>query len=454
MKFVPAYDGGFTPMILKLREYKKEVAASGNSKKLKICIERNKGYNYVYEIDIFAAADKQEENYRIVERIIKSLMWIVGGYKIYVCGDEYIYENIKKAYSPSGKRAFDADFMAKVYENAFEVVNVSEKDFPKSNACSLKIGGHLDGCRIGFDAGGSDRKVSAVIDGEVVYSEEVVWFPKINSDYKYHYDGIKAAFQTAASKMPRVDAIGVSSAGIYVDNKIMVASLFLKVPENDFDKHVKNMYIDIACEFNAPLEVANDGDVTALAGAIDLNDNGVLGIAMGTSEAGGYINTEGCLNGWLNELAFVPVDFNEDAMVDEWSGDYGCGVKYFSQDGVIKLAEYAGYKFDENASPAERLKVVQKMMSEGSDMAEKIYEAIGIYLGYTIAYYSEFYDIKHMLLLGRVTSGKGGDIITEKAKEVIAAEFPEYKSIDIGMPDESNRRVGQSIAAASLTEIK
>lgn len=453
MKYVPAYDSGFTPMILKLREFKKEVAASDH-KNLKICIERNKGYNYIYSIDIFASESKKEENFRITERIVKSLMWIVGGYKIYICGDDYIYENIKKAYAKGGLREFDADFMAKVYEKPFEVVKVSENDFPKSNACSLKIGGHLDGCRIGFDAGGSDRKVSAVIDGEAVYSEEVVWFPKTNSDYKYHYEGIKAAFATAASKMPRVDAIGVSSAGIYVDNKIMVASLFLKVPEDDFEKHVKTMYIDIAKEFGAPLEVANDGDVTALAGAIDLNDNGVLGIAMGTSEAGGYINTDGGLNGWLNELAFVPVDYNENAMVDEWSGDYGCGVKYFSQDGVIKLAEYAGYKFDENSSPAERLKVVQKLMAEGDETAEKIYEAIGIYLGYSIAYYSEFYDIKHMLLLGRVTSGKGGDIIMEKAKEVIAAEFPEYKNIDVGMPDESNRRVGQSIAAASLTEIK
>ncbi len=214
------------------------------------------------------------------------------------------------------------------------------------------------------------------------------------------------------------------------------------------------MYIDIAAEFGAPLEVANDGDVTALAGAIDLNDNGVLGIAMGTSEAGGYINTDGCLNGWLNELAFVPVDFSKKAMVDEWSGDYGCGVKYFSQDGVIKLAEYAGYKFDEKASPAEKLKVVQKMMADNDPTARKIYEDIGVYLGYTVAYYSEFYKIKHLLLLGRVTSGKGGDIIIEKAKEVLKAEFPEYADIDVSMPDESNRRVGQSIAAASLTEIK
>ena len=270
----------------------------------------------------------------------------------------------------------------------------------------------------------------------------------------YQYNGILESMKTAASKMPRVDAIGVSSAGVYVDNKIMVASLFLKVPEDDFNKHVKTMYMDIAKVIGAPIEVANDGDVTALAGAMDLKDTAVLGIAMGTSEAVGYINREGCLEGWLNELAFAPVDFSTDAMVDEWSGDYGCGVKYFSQDSVIKLAENAGFKFDEGLSPAEKLKVIQKLMAEGDKMAEGIYECIGIYLGYTMAYYSEFYDIKHALLLGRVTSGKGGDVILKKAKEVIDSEYPEYSHIIMEMPDESNKRVGQSIAAASLPEIK
>lgn len=453
MKYTLNYDKGFRPMILALREFK-AAAEKEAHKTLTLCIERNKGYNYIYSLEIFADENKREENLGIAERLVKSLLWVAGGYNVYISGDDYVAEEIAGMYKKGGAREFDADFMSKVYEAPFEVLNVPADQLPKENSCSLKIGGHLDGCRIGFDAGGSDRKVSAVVDGEVVYSEEVVWFPKTNSDWKYHYDGIKAAFATAASKMPRVDAIGVSSAGIYVDNKIMVASLFLKVPEEDFEKHVKNMYIDIASEFGAPLEVANDGDVTALAGAIDLNDNGVLGIAMGTSEAGGYINTDGCLNGWLNELAFVPVDFSKKAMVDEWSGDYGCGVKYFSQDGVIKLAEYAGYKFDEKASPAEKLKVVQKMMADNDPTARKIYEDIGVYLGYTVAYYSEFYKIKHLLLLGRVTSGKGGDIIIEKAKEVLKAEFPEYADIDVSMPDESNRRVGQSIAAASLTEIK
>ena len=456
MKYEMNFDKNFEPMILALRDFKARVKKSEH-KTLKICVERNNGYNYVYDLDIFASDEKalKEENYKMAERLIKSVLWVVGGYKIYLFGDDYVYNRISADYSESGARAFDYNFMADVYESKFEVISVSDiKNFPEEKSCSLAIGGHLDGCRIGFDAGGSDRKVSAVIDGKVVYSEEVVWFPKINSDYKYHYEGIKQAMLTAASKMPRVDAIGVSSAGIYIDNKIMVASLFLKVPKDDFKNHVRTMYTDIAKEIVAPIEVANDGDVTALAGAIDIGDNGILGIAMGTSEAGGYINTSGTLNGWLSELAFVPVDYNENAMVDEWSGDYGCGVKYFSQDGVIKLAEYSGYKFDENLSPAEKLKVVQKMMADGDERAAKIYEDIGTYLGYSVAYYSEFYDIKHLLLLGRVTSGKGGEIVLERAKEVLALEFPEYKNVSIEMPDENSRRVGQSIAAASLTDIK
>ena len=454
MKYVPSLDKNFKPMIEFLNEFKNAVKEA-ESEKLVICLERNQGYNYIYEIDVFKeGTGHDEENYSLVERIIKSLLWVVGGYKVYMKGPKKLYEQIKAAYTSEGERAFDADFMANVYEKPFEVVYTD--DIPLHKDQKVSLNSDLSGCRIGFDAGGSDRKVSAVIDGEVVYSEETVWFPKINSDPKYQYEGILESMKTAASKMPRVDAIGVSSAGIYVDNRIMVASLFLKVNKDDFDKHVKNMYIDIAKnEFNdVPLVVANDGDVTALAGAMDLNDNEVLGIAMGTSEAVGYVDENGNLKGWLNELAFVPVDANKESMVDEWSGDYGCGVKYFSQDSVIKLAEYGGFEFDEGLSPAEKLKVIQRLRAEDDKLACEIYENIGIYLGYSLAWYAHFYKIKHVLLLGRVTSGKGGEQILEVANSVLKSAFPEYKDMDISMPDEKSRRVGQSIAAASLPSLK
>ncbi|MBQ2717102.1 MAG: ROK family protein [Clostridia bacterium] len=452
MKFTPKFDKDFQPLSIVLRDYR-ELAKNMETEKLKVCVERTKGYNYIYELDVIKSDEYKDLSYRLCERMIKTILWVVGGYKIYIQGPKYVYEGIKNAYTPSGARAFDFDFMSGVYESDMEVYYSDENNFPSLSTCSLKIGGHLDGCRIGFDAGGSDRKVSAVIDGEVVYSEEVVWHPKTQTDYNYHYQGIKESILTAASKMPRVDAIGVSSAGVYIDNKIMVSSLFVKVPKEFYHEHVKTMYIDIAKELNIPIEVANDGDVTALAGAIDLNDNGVLGIAMGTSEAGGYINLDGGLNGWISELAFVPVDFSLSAMQDEWSGDIGCGVKYFSQDAVIKLAQNSGFKFEEGLTPAEKLNVIQDLMKNGDEMAKTIYADIGIYLGYAIPFYAEFYDIKHLLLLGRVTSGKGGSIIMENAKKVLEEEFS-HLNINIEMPDEKNKRVGQSIAAASLTEIK
>ena len=439
-------------MIKALEEYDAEVKKSGNTAEVTLIAERNGGYNYVYQYTAFAdGCGKDEWNFRIAERLAKTILWVVGGYKISVSGSKKIYEGLKKAYTADGTRAFDVDFMSGVYEKPFEVVWLEKDEIPAQKNCSLRVGGYLKGWRIGFDAGGSDRKVSAVIDGKVVYSEEVVWHPKTTEDPHYHYNEILTAMKTAASKMPRVDCIGVSSAGVYVDNKIMVASLFIKVDKKKYGDYVKNMYINIAKEMgNIPLEVANDGDVTALAGSIDLNDNRVLGIAMGTSEAVGYINKDGGINGWLSELAFVPVDFNEGAMADEWSGDVGVGCKYFSQDAVIKLAEAGGYRFKDGATPAEKLKEIQALMEKDDPLARQIYEDIGVYLAYTLPFYAKFYDMKHVLLLGRVTGGKGGNILLDSCKKVLEEEYPEFAELDISLPDEKNKRVGQSIAAASL----
>ena len=267
-----------------------------------------------------------------------------------------------------------------------------------------------------------------------------------------------AALSTAAAKIlekgGHVDAIGVSSAGVYIDNKCMVASLFLKVGKDEFDKKVKDIYIRAITDTfgDVPYAVVNDGDVSALAGAMSLEDNNVLGIAMGTSEAVGYVDTEGNICGWLNELAFAPVDGQPDAMEDEWSGDIGCGVKYFSQDGVIKLAPRAGIELT-GASPAEKLKEVQALMAADDARAKAVYESIGVYLGHTLGLYAMFYDIRHVQMLGRVMSGKGGDIIMETASRVMDEEYPDV-AFRPEAPDEKTRRVGQSAAAASLPELK
>ncbi|MDO5022114.1 MAG: ROK family protein [Eubacteriales bacterium] len=450
-------DKGFAPLAIAFRDYSQAVSKSNDKQKFVCAIERENGFSTPFVCDIFKDGVNDDQTVALFDRIIKGLLWMYGGYKIKVYGSKNIYEHLKKAYTMQGERAFDVNHMETVYEKPFEVLyfeDPSKIENPNESASS--IGKHLDGCRIGFDAGGSDRKVSAVIDGEAVFSEEVVWHPKTQSNPDYHYEGILAAMKSAAEHMPRVDAIGVSSAGDFVDNEVKVASLFLKVSKEDFDKKVKTIYIDIAKEFgDVPLVVANDGDVTALAGAMNLEDGNVLGIAMGTSEAGGYVDKNMNIMGWLNELAFAPVDMNPNAMVDEWSGDYGCGVKYFSQDGVIKLAPAAGIELDAELSPAEKLKVVQKKLEENHQGAKEIFETIGVYFGYTVAYYALFYKIKHVLILGRVTSGDGGTLILNKAQEVLSKEFPELaEQIKLHIPDENSRRVGQSVAAASLPEIK
>lgn len=456
LKVKAKLDPQFQPLSLVVRDMRE--ATKENGQDIIIAAIRNDGYTTTHKTRVYPdGTGHDEENFKFIERIAKSLVWVAGAYKLVIAGSDVIGQKIKEAYTYEGLRAFDVGHMEKTYEKPFEVEVCALEDAPEEKSSAAPLGRHLDGCRIGFDAGGSDRKVSAVIDGESVYSEEVVWFPKLNSDPEYHYQGILEAMKTAASKMPRVDAIGVSSAGIYVNNRIMAASLFIKVSPEDCEKRVKNMYLDIAKEIgeNIPIEVANDGDVTALAGAMDLNDDSVLGVAMGTSEAGGYIDPDGNITGWLNELAFVPVDYCENAMVDEWSGDYGCGVKYFSQDSVIKLAPAAGIELDESLSPAEKLKVVQNLMKEGDERAAAIYDTIGAYFGYAIAYYTEFYDIKHVIIMGRVTSGEGGTILLERTQEVLDKEFPELaKKIKLHIPDENSRRVGQSVAAASLPKIK
>ena len=452
MKHPPKLDKSFIPFGVWREAYLKDA-----KQPISIAVERDRGRVSVHHTFIHGTPEMAETDYRYVERYVKFLLWSIGGFKVSVCGCPELAKKLQEAYTPAGERQFDYTFVQQMYEKDLQILDLPLDACPAANEQAEPMGGNMDGCRIGFDAGGSDRKVSAVIDGETVYSEEVVWFPKINSDPDYHYEGIVAALKSAASHMPRVDAVGVSSAGIFINNRTMAASLFLQVPKDLFDQKVKDIYIRAITDTFGPIpySVVNDGDVSALAGAISLEDTNILGIAMGTSEAVGYVDEQGRITGWLNELAFVPVDANPAAMEDEWSHDIGCGVKYFSQDSVIKLAPAAGIELDAALSPAEKLKVVQKLMEEGDDRAAAIYRSIGSYLAHTLVLYHDLYAFRSVLLLGRVMSGKGGDTLLETCRKVLASEYPEVcGKINIALPDERFRRVGQSAAAASLPEIR
>ena len=450
MKHPPKLDPTFIPFGVWRAAY-----LEGAKMPVAIAVERDKGRISVHHTCIHGTPEMAEADYRYLERYVKFLLWSTGGFRVFVCGCEELAQRLEMAYAPEGERKFDATFFHQVYEHELEVIALPLEDCPAANEQAEPMGGNMNGCRIGFDAGGSDRKVSAVIDGQCVYSEEVIWFPKLNEDPNYQYQEILASFRTAASKMPRVDAIGVSSAGVFIGNAPMVSSIFYKVPRSKWD-FVKTVFDRAAAEIdpNIPILVANDGDVSALAGAIGLGKGNLMGLAMGTSEAVGYVDENQNVLGWINELAFAPVDLQEGAMQDEWSTDFGVGCKYFSQDAVIKLAPGAGIEIPADLSLAEKLKFVQKLMEADDPRAVAIFETIGAYLAYTTVLYSQFYDLDYMMLLGRVMSGKGGDTILRVCNEILADEFPALAAkCTVTLPDEKMRRVGQSVAAASLPAI-
>ncbi len=457
LKYKPVLDNNFVPAIMWNKAFQKQVEKSADSAKLIIAFERSSGAISVYKTQILKHSEQNVVlNLKYAERLLKSLLWMRGGVKIYIACDKELFISLQQTYSPSGVRAFDYEIMGdKIYGDKFELIYVEENEIPNEKEIAETLGGNLNGCRIGFDLGGSDRKSAAVIDGKVVFSEEIEWSPYFEKNSEWHKKEIQNTLKRCAEKLPRVDAIGGSSAGVYVNNQVRVASLFRGVSQDEFNSDVVNMFLDIQKEWNnVPFIIVNDGDVTALAGAMALKDNGVFGMSMGTSQAVGYVNEDGNITDWLNELAFAPIDYRNDAPVDEWSGDIGCGVQYFSQQAVARLANLAGIEFNDDMPFPERLIKVQNLIENNDDRAVRIYQTIGTYFGYTIAYYAEFYDFHNLLILGRVTSGIGGDLIISIAKEVLSVEFPELaKKIEFSIPDEKNKRHGQAVAAASLPKI-
>ncbi len=457
-QFRPALDPDFLPAALWNRAYRALVARDPAARPLALALVRTDGKASVHHDRLLSAGHPAAtETLRYVERLLKFLLWQKGGCQVLVAGADEIAAALAQIYSPAGARAFDHSFMGgKIFGREFSLVACAWDALPSDDDSTLAMGRHLDGCRIGFDLGGSDRKAAALIDGKVVYSEEIAWDPYFQKDPGYHIEGVQDTLARAAAHLPRVDAIGGSAAGVYVNNEVRVASLFRGVPAELFEQHIRRMFFTLQERWGGvPFEVANDGEVTALAGSMAMNANAVLGISLGTSTAGGYVTPAGNITPWLNELAFMPVDYRPDAPRDEWAGDAGCGVQYFSQQAVGRLAVAAGFNFPTDQPLPEQLIAVQQAMKAGDRRARAIYETIGVYFGYAIAHYADFYQIENLLALGRVTSGEGGAIILAQAAAVLRGEFPALADqIRFRTPDEQDKRHGQAVAAASLPKLR
>jgi predicted NBD/HSP70 family sugar kinase len=457
-KLRPVLDPEFLPAVLWNRAYRELVARDPGARPFALALIRADGKASVHRDRVLAAGHPASAHtLRYVERLLKFLLWQKGGCRVLVAGADEIATALAKIYSPAGERAFDHLFMGeKVQGPVFSLAATRLDSLPSDDDSSLTMGRHLDGCRIGFDLGGSDRKAAAVIDGKVVYSEEIRWDPYFQKDPAYHIEGVHDTLTRAAAHLPRVDAIGGSAAGVYVNNEVRVASLFRGVPADQFEKHIRRMFFTLQARWGGvPFEVANDGEVTALAGSMSMNANAILGISLGTSTAGGYVTPAGNITPWLNELAFAPVDYRPGAPRDEWSGDHGCGVQYFSQQAVGRLAGPAGFSFPATQPLPEQLVAVQEALHAGDKRARAIFETIGVCFGYAIAHYADFYELRNLLILGRVTSGEGGEIILAQAAAVLQAEFPALADkVRLRTPDEQDKRHGQAVAAASLPALR
>ena len=455
-QFRPPLDPEFVAASLWNRAYRSLVKSTGGNP-LAIALERSDG-----SVSVFRTATLPHEgahvaiNHRYVERLLKFLLWQKGGYRVTIGGEPRIADYLRGVYAPDGARAFDYRFMGdSVYGHPMTFESTAFDAAPAERESAAPLGRHLDGYRIGFDLGASDRKCAAVAEGQVVFSEEVPWNPSAQSDPQYHFDGIDDSLRRAAAKLPRVDAIGGSAAGVYVNNEVRIGSLYRGVPRELFETRVRRLFFDLQAKWGGiPFDVVNDGEVTALAGSMALNDGAVLGVAMGSSLAAGYVTPQGAITTWLNELAFVPVDYREDAPADEWSGDPGVGAQYFSQQAVGRLLGPAGIELPRDMPLPVKLEEVQKLVAAGDQRARRIYETIGTFFGYNIAHYTDFYEVRNLLVLGRVLSGVGGDLILSVARRVLQAEFPEAaERIRFHIPDEKEKRHGQAIAAASLPSI-
>ncbi len=386
---------------------------------------------------------------RLADCAVRQAVWGFGGVTLGWYGPAWIGRKLVTRWTSDAVACFDRSFLSRVWRRPFTMTCGSYADAPRPCIRRQSAAASTSGCALGFDAGATDRKVAAVQDGAVVYASETIWNPRDQADPRYHYHQIQSALHEAASYLPRVDAIGVSAAGIYIGNRVCAASLFRNVPDDAFDSDVAPMFQRIADDWGVPLRVSNDGDVTALAGYHELRQGPVLGLALGSSLAGGYVDDTGALRGWLNELAFCPIDLADDAPCDDWSGNRGIAAQYLSQQGVFRLAERVGLPIDPQAGAAERLQAIQRLHAEGDPRTVEIYRTIGVWLGWYVDWLASCMPLRHVLLLGRVTTGSGGLLLMDAARTVLEHRCPEA-SITLSMPSESMRRLGQAVHAASL----
>jgi len=469
---VPApLDPNFSPVVLGKKQYMKLLAGSPYT--LEWALPRADGCARGKLPVLKDTHPDLDASIHLAGVCIQEMIWQRSASELLLCGPPKVCDELMKAFSPSGKYAFEVKTMPKVCgtpDKPFPVRVVKDaSELPAAKDTRQVCGKDASGCRLAFDLGKSDIKTVAVKDNEVLETKETEW-DVTNPDPQYHWDMILGAMKETASKLPRVDAIGGSATGtVSANSEATWCDIFPNVPPDVYQAKVVDIFKRLAKEFgDVPLKVINDGEVTALAGKMMVNQGNLMGISMGSSEGGGYCDAEGRLMGWINELCYIQLDLNPEAPYDPWTPHSGISHMYLGQRSATRLAAKGGVDLPDDLKPespsmntmkheghAKCLKLIQKAMQDPAKepQVRLIYETIGVYLGYALAQYSEHYAIENVLILGRVSTGAGGEIMLDKAKEVLMAEFPHLGGMAFHKPDEHFKRVGQCIAAAALPEL-
>jgi len=467
-------DPGFCPLILAKQKYLE--ATKECTDKITWALPREEGCAR-YSLPVFPETNRDSRaSAYLAGVLIQEMIWQRSASSLILQGPPKICQFLQKCYSVGGAYEFEVKSMPNVCgtpDKPFEVKIVeNESDLPAAFDTPQVCGKDASGCRLAFDLGKSDIKTVAVKDNDVVYSKETEW-DVTNPDPQYHYDAILAALKLAKETLPKVDAIGGSATGtVSAHNEATWCDIFPNVPPDVYKAKVVDIFVRLGKEIagDVPLKVINDGEVTALAAVQKIKAGNVMGISMGSSEGAGYANADGNLMGWISELCYCRLDLNPKAPTDPWSkgAHRGLSHMYLGQRGTTKLAAKGGvevpanYKYPhadmvtiKHENHAQCLKLIQEAMKTDKEPeVRKIYETVGVYLGYALAQYSEFYKIDHVMILGRVSKGKGGDIMLDTAKKVLQEEFPQFSHIQFHTADDHFKAVGQCIAAAALPELK
>lgn len=376
---------------------------------------------------------------RYVRTYVHNRLWAAGARRVVVdCGPD-LFAALKSCFDPGGQYYHQAEMMSRVYRGPFEIVRGPVVDRSDEGSGVPAQGDPKRGRHIGVDLGGSDVKVVAMRDGELLHHEKMDWRPRGMMRGRQVLDVVEDMVGRAlsAARLGRIDGIGLSTAGIVVGNRVVVSGIFSGLAAEEFDGWVAPMGAKLSRAFGgAPTQVAHDGDMTPLWAYVHMGIKRVLGLSLGTGLGAGFVDEHGQVSGMLCEVGKTILDMDAEAPEHIYNKTRGAALHYCSQNAVFRLAEGAGIALDHVDMLAEKLRRVQALVDSGDRSATAVFEAVGRDLAVAVAEFHDYFHMAHVVLVGRVTAGRGGEILLASADAALKRDFPEVADeVRLHVPD-------------------